>query len=79
MKRCYMSVGATIDYGMLGSQPKRTFQTNYTIDPKTDVTLAADEQAACELCGSRTQCSNRYGMLACQPCQRDLLPASGFF
>jgi len=73
-----MFVGATNDYVMLGSQPKRTFQTNYTIDPKTDVGLRTSEQAACELCGSRTKCFNRYGMLTCRPCQRDLLPASGF-
>jgi len=63
---------------MLGSPPKRTFQTNYTIDTKTDADTTSSEKAACELCGARTECFDRYGMVTCRPCQRELLPASGF-
>jgi len=74
-----MLVGTTDDYEMLGSPPKRTFHTNYTIEPKADVGFHSNEKAACELCGDRTKCSDRYGMVTCQACQRDLLPASGFF
>lgn len=35
------------------------------------------ERNECELCGSVKRCIDRYGMVACQACQSDLLPSAG--
>ena len=38
------------------------------------MSLDTGEMATCELCGIELRCHERYGLLACQDCQRTLLP-----
>jgi hypothetical protein len=41
---------------------------------ETGLSLDTGEVATCELCGIEVHCHERYGLLACQHCQRTLLP-----
>lgn len=39
----------------------------------------SDEQLECELCGRTRQCTERFGMVTCEPCQDEFLPSTGGF
>ncbi|MDS0281373.1 hypothetical protein [Haloarcula onubensis] len=62
---------------MIGSASRRQGRKTGLNPPTNSSDYYYGERATCDICEVEQQCFDRFGMVTCQACQSEFLPAGG--